>query len=207
MLIAHDPRTLAFYDREAVGYAADDTTGERPHLAAFLGQLQPGATILELGCGGGHEARIMLDAGFEVTPTDGSAALAGEAARRLGQPVRVMRFDELAALEAYDAVWANACLLHVPEAALPSVLRLIWRALKTGGLFFASYKSGDGGGRDPLGRYNNFINHHSLDDAYRAAGAWSTLVIEARAGGGYDCVPRTWLGCTAVKGGLAAAGM
>ncbi len=207
MPLAHDPQTLAFYDREAVAYAADNTTGDRPHLTAFLSRLPPGAIILELGCGGGHEARIMLDAGFDVIPTDGSAALAAEATRRLGRSVCVMRFDELDAFEAYDAVWANACLLHVPEAALPSVLRRVWRALKIGGLFFASYKAGDGGGRDPLGRYNNFISHYRLEEAYRAAGAWSTLVIEARTGGGYDGVPRTWLGCTAVKVGSMATGM
>ncbi len=205
MQLAHDPQTLSFYDREAVAYAGDDTTGDRPHLAAFLGRLHQGATILELGCGGGHEARIMLDAGFDVTLTDGSPALAREAQRRLGRPVRVMRFDQLETLEAYDAVWANACLLHVPEAALPSVLRRVWRALKTGGLFFASYKAGDGGGRDPLGRYNNFVSRRELEGAYRAAGAWSTLTIEAKAGGGYDGVPRVWLGCTAAKAGSEAA--
>ena len=142
----------------------------------------------------------MLAAGFDITPTDGSPGLAAEAGRRLGRPVRVMRFDELDAREAYAAVWANACLLHVPEAALPAVLSGVWRAMKTGAVFFASYKAGEGGGRDPLGRYNNFIGHDALHAAYRVAGAWSELAIQTRAGGGYDGVPRTWLLCTAVKG-------
>ena len=74
----HDADTLAFYDREASAYAnRRDQAG--PHLAAFLGQLAPGAKILELGCGGGQDAAAMIAAGFDVTPTDGSAGLAAEA--------------------------------------------------------------------------------------------------------------------------------
>ena len=37
------------------------------------------------------------------------------ASRRLGRPVGTLLFHDLDAVEAYDGVWANACLLHVPE--------------------------------------------------------------------------------------------
>ena len=47
-------------------------------------------------------------------------------------------------------MWANACLLHVPRDELAQVLSLIWRALKPGGAFFASFKTGDAEGRDTL---------------------------------------------------------
>ena len=57
----HDEATLAFYDREAGAYAArKDRAG--PHLAAFLEKLEPGAKILELGCGGGQDAAAMIAA-------------------------------------------------------------------------------------------------------------------------------------------------
>ncbi len=59
-------------------------------------------------------------------------------------------------VEAYDGVWANACLLHVPRDQLAHVLSLIRRALKPGGVFFASYKEGEVGGRDALDRYYNY---------------------------------------------------
>lgn len=49
---AHDPETLAFYDREADPYARHDERPS-PHLGAFLDGLSPGARILELGCGAG----------------------------------------------------------------------------------------------------------------------------------------------------------
>ncbi|WP_312160950.1 class I SAM-dependent methyltransferase [Phenylobacterium sp.] len=195
----HDPDTLAFYDREAAAYAAR-TRGEPVRLRAFLEQLRPRARILELGCGGGQDAELMAAAGFEVTPTDGSPGLAAQAQARLGRPVRVMRFEELDEVGAYDAVWANACLLHVPEDGLADVLGRIHRALKPGGRFYAGFKSGAGGDRDSLGRYYNFPTQETLRAAYGAAGAWAELEVTTGQGGGFDGVPRTWLHVLAVKG-------
>ena len=195
----HDADTLAFYDREAGVYAAR-ARGEPVRLRAFLEQLRPRAAILELGCGGGQDAELMSAAGFEVTATDGSAGLAAEAEARLGRPVRVMRFEELEDVAAYDAVWANACLLHVPEDGLADVLARIHRALKPGGRFYAGFKSGDGGDRDSLGRYYNFPSEERLRAAYAAAGAWEPLDVTTGQGGGFDGVQRTWLHVLAVKG-------
>lgn len=95
----------------------------------------------------------MIKAGFDVDPTDGVAEMALGAEKRLGRKVRVMRFDELDSIDAYDAVWAKATLLHVPHAELPDILKLIERALKPGGYHFASFKAGGVEGRDRLDRY------------------------------------------------------
>ena len=194
----HDADTLAFYDREAAAYAARQR-GAPVRLQAFLEQLRPRARILELGCGAGQDAELMTAAGFEVTPTDGSAGLAAEAEARLGRPVRVMRFEELDETAAYDGVWANACLLHVPEDGLADVLARIHQALKPGGRFHTGFKAGDGGGRDSLGRYYNFPDEARLRAAYAAAGDWATLTITPGQGGGFDGVMRDWLFVDAVK--------
>lgn len=195
----HDADTLAFYDREAAAYAARQR-GAPVRLQAFLEQLRPRARILELGCGAGQDAELMTTAGFEVTPTDGSAGLAAEAEARLGRPVRVMRFEELDETATYDGVWANACLLHVPEDGLADVLARIHRALKPGGRFHTGFKAGDGGGRDSLGRYYNFPDEARLRAAYAAAGDWAALTITPGKGGGFDGVMRDWLFVDAVRG-------
>lgn len=195
----HDADTLAFYDREAAAYAARQR-GAPVRLQAFLEQLRPRARILELGCGAGQDAELMTAAGFEVTPTDGSAGLAAEAQARLGRPVRVMRFEELDETAAYDGVWANACLLHVPEDGLADVLARIHRALKPGGRFHTGFKAGDGGGRDSLGRYYNFPDEARLRAAYGAAGHWAALELTAGKGGGFDGVMRDWWFVDAVRG-------
>jgi SAM-dependent methyltransferase len=190
---AHDSKTLAFYDNEAASYAARPKPERNRRLEAFLSDLKPGAKIIELGCGGGQDSEAMIRAGFDVTPTDGSVGLAAEAEKRLGRPVRIMRFNELAEQDVYDAVWANACLLHVPAQHLQGVLTKIHTALRNGGHFYASYKIGEGGDRDSLGRYYNFPSRNSLKATYAAAGAWTELSAEEAPGGGYDGVPRTFL--------------
>src|SRR5579862_6052285 len=136
-----DPGTLEFYRRNAESYAAW-AKGPSARLIGFLGLLPEGGSILELGCGAGSHAAEMLARGFMLRATDGSPEMAEIASRRLNHPVATMRFDELTESDAFDGVWASACLLHVPKEDLAGILTRIHRALKTGGVFYASYKAG-----------------------------------------------------------------
>lgn len=194
-----DDATLRFYAEHAAAYVAGTLTAPAVRLAGFLARLDAGAAILELGCGGGVDAAEMLRLGFEVDATDGSPEMAVLASARLGRPARVMAFDALDADAAYDAVWANACLLHVPLASLPGVLARIHRALKPGGFFHAGYKAGAGEGRDGLGRYYNFPDREALAGAYARAGSWAGLSMEESRGKGYDGVETPWLHVDARK--------
>lgn len=195
----HDPETLAFYDREAAKYGARRLPQEHPRLTAFLGRLAPGAQVLDLGCGGGQDAAAMLAKGFEVTAVDGSPGLAAVAGRRIGQPVQVLLFEHLAFVDAFDGVWANASLTHAPLDGLPDILGRVRRALRPGGLFYAGYKAGDGGGRDALGRWFSYLTEAELRAAYNAAGPWSGFELERREGGAYDRRDQVWLHVTAAR--------
>lgn len=181
-----DPATLAFYAAEAPDYAANGPGGIGRHLEGFLERLAPGASILELGCGSGRDAAHMESRGFIVEPTDGVPEMARQAETRLGRPVRVMRFDELEAIAAYDGVVAAYSLLHVPRDGLSDVLKRIWRALKPGGWHVATYKTAGGEGRDRLGRYYNYLSEQELRACYTAAGTWSEVETEVGEGRGYE---------------------
>ena len=185
-------KPIAFYDENAASYAARKRHAPVARLAAFADLLPSGGTILELGCGAGADSAWLIERGYAVTPTDGSAAMAREAEARLGRPVRVMRFSDLNALTAYEGVWSNGCRLHVPRAELPDVLRRIRRALKDGGHFHASFKAGVEEGADRFGRYYNRPDQEWLTEAYRLAG-FTTPRIETASGGGYDGEPTEWL--------------
>lgn len=189
----HDDETLAFYDREAVAYAARREAEGSEQLAHFIAEMSPGASVLDLGCGGGQDAQVMAGAGLRVTAIDGSPAMAAEASRRLGRHVRVMKFEDLKDERRYNGVWANASLLHVPIDGLHDVLGRVWRALRPDGLVYASFKAGDGPGRDALGRYYNFPSHEWLVRAFQYAAPWAELDVKTVEGGGYDGVERTWL--------------
>ena len=194
-----DPDTLKFYADNAAAYVRH-AEGPTPQLAGFLARLPPGGAVLELGTGNGRDAAAMLEAGFAVTPSDASPELAAEAEGRLGVPVRIMAFHELDDIAAYDGVWACACLLHAPRDELTDDLARIFRALRPGGRFTASFKAGDSAGRDSFGRYYNYLSAAELQAHMAAAADWAELAISENDGTGYDSQPTRWLWLTARKG-------
>ncbi len=196
-----DEETLQFYRGNAEAYAGREITSRQARLTAFLALLPPGASILELGCGAGGDTAEMLTRGFDVRATDGSPEMAAVASKRLGRTVETLLFHDLDEVEAYDGVWANACLLHVPRNELAGILRLIWRALKPTCAFFASYKTGDGDGRDTLNRYYNYPSPDWLRATYAEAGQWSSLSIESGEVKAFDDRMASMLFVVAQKGG------
>ena len=52
-------------------------------------------------------------------------------------------FDDVTAIEKYDAIWCCASLLHVPETDLPETLSKLAIALKINGTWYVSFKYGD----------------------------------------------------------------
>jgi SAM-dependent methyltransferase len=187
-----DEATLDFYRRNAASYAAW-AKAPSTRLIGFLGLLPPGGSILELGCGAGNHAAEMLARGFALRATDGSPEMAEIASRRLNHPVAAMRFDELEECKAFDGVWASACLLHVPKEELAGILRRIHRALKTGGVFYASYKAGEGDGRDSIGRYYNYVSADWLRATYAEAGTWQAISFDTSEIKSFDETPATML--------------
>ncbi len=193
-----DAETLKFYTREAEAYCAQPLPAKNERLDLFLAALPAGAKILELGCGGGRDSRMMLARGFDVTPTDGSPDMARQAEKLLGRPVAVLPFDQLDGNGIYDAVWANACLLHIPRPKLSAVLWRIHRALKAGGIFYASFKAGKAEGRDRFQRYYNYPSRDWLLSRYAPPG-WMSAQIDEACGGGYDGEKTDWLHVTAIR--------
>ncbi|NLR96444.1 class I SAM-dependent methyltransferase [Rhizobium sp. P38BS-XIX] len=192
-----DP-TSSFYADNASLYAARERNLPKSRLDVFLAALPAGASILELGCGAGQDAAYMLSRGFDITPTDGSAELANEAEKLIGRPVRIMRFETLDASTAFDGIWAEASLLHVPRSDLPGIFDRILRALKDGGIFHSSFKAGDAEGHDTLGRYYNYPSVEWLT-ALLSAGGWKDIAMTEADGGGFDGKPTKWLYVTARK--------
>jgi SAM-dependent methyltransferase len=193
-----DADTLGFYAAEAEIYAGRARELGEARLRRFAELLPAGGQVLELGCGGGQDSEALLGLGLDVTPTDGSPELAAEAQKRLGRPVSVLLFEDLVAETAFDGVWANACLLHVPRPALAGILARVHRALRPGGAFYASFKAGEAEGRDRFGRYYNYPDADWLRSAYGAK-RWNGLDIDEDLGGGYDQEPTRWLHATAIK--------
>ena len=190
-----DPATYDFYQSRAPHYTASGTQAQSRHLDPFLDRLAAGSDILELGCGGGRDSAHMIERGFRVDATDGIPAMVAKANERHDVGARLMQFGELDMDQAYDAVWAHACLLHCPREELPGVLARIHRALRPSGLHYASFKLGDGEGRDLLGRLHNFPDTSWLIDTYKTAG-FTITETDTFKGNGSDGTMRDWLAIT-----------
>ena len=190
-----DRATLAFYERTAPRYTFSSGQAPSRDLDSFLDRLDPGARILELGCGAGRDAARMVERGFEIDATDGVAAMVRKANERFDVDARQMRSDELAVEKEYDAVWAHASLLHVSRVEVPGVLRSIRRALRPGGWHYASFKLGNREGRCDLGRLHNFPTPGWIYSRYRESG-FSIENRRAWVGSGADGTVRDWIAIT-----------
>lgn len=192
-----DRQTEEFYTARGEEWASFRPGEWNPELDPFLDRLPAGAHILDLGCGDGRDAVRMAQRGFSVDATDGVATMVALAMRN-GVHARLLRFDELVGENIYDAIYANASLHHVPATDLPGILARVHRALKPGGLHFANYKGGSGGGRDEHGRYYSYIAQDDLDTAYRSAG-FSRFGIDGAMGRGFGGHATPWLWIMAEK--------
>jgi SAM-dependent methyltransferase len=134
-----------YYQQHAGTFFADTVGVDMtPLYRRFLPLMPDRAEILDAGCGSGRDARAFADLGHRVTAFDASPALVALAESHLGRPVACLRLQDVAWRQAFDGVWACASLLHVPAAELADVVGRLCRALRPGGVLYASFKYGRG---------------------------------------------------------------
>ena len=139
--------TLAYYAANAEAFAGSTASVEFSAVQArFEALLEPGARVLDFGCGSGRDAKRFMEAGFAVDAVDGSPELCAIASRLAGLQVRCMRFEELSVVGEYDGIWACSSILHVPSTQLPELLGKMAAALRDGGVVYTSFKYGEGEG-------------------------------------------------------------
>lgn len=136
-------RTLDAYERAADRYA-ERTDDHRAGLVDDLLALVPGgARVLELGSGPGRDALALEAAGLVVDRTDGARSFV-DALRSAGHEARLVDVRSDAFGGPYEAVFANAVLLHVGRTELEGVLVRLRDAVHPGGVLAATVKLGDG---------------------------------------------------------------
>jgi SAM-dependent methyltransferase len=150
-----DPRTslvAAGYDAMVDTYEAwkgrieGDPTAE--WCAELVGRLAPGATVIELGCGGGTEETRLLAERFRLTGIDISAVQLERARQRV--PAAVYLQADITTIGrpagSLDAVAAFYVLNHLPRELLGPLFERIHEWLRPGGLLLASLGASDNPG-------------------------------------------------------------
>ncbi len=100
----------------------------------FLARLDPGATVLELGAGAGQGAVYAAAQGFPVTAMDLSPANVALAVER-GIDARVGDFTEPGFfIGEFDGLFAMNSILHVKKDLWESVISVMRRSLRVGGI-------------------------------------------------------------------------
>ena len=135
-------KTLNYYNENAQSFASGTVSVEFTEMQdKFLQKLNPGAYILDFGCGAGRDTKYFLDQGYLVEAIDGSEQLCQIASKHTGIKVRQMLFQELKVNEKYDGHMACASILHLPKKSnLKEVLdkENVSTALKPGGRIYTS---------------------------------------------------------------------
>lgn len=136
--------TLDYYNTQGQAFVSrtiDRDVSENRNR--FLKYLPETARILDAGCGSGRDTQAFLTAGYDAEAFDGSEEMVKAASKFTQKQVHLVRFQELDFAKEFDAIWANASIIHVPYEELPDVLSRLHKALKSEGILYASFKKGD----------------------------------------------------------------
>lgn len=154
-----DPKSIVRrgYDLVSLAYRADDAEdgayGEWLHLLET--RIEPGARILDLGCGCGVPVARRLARRYDVTGIDISPVQIARARELV--PTATFLCGDMTTVEFPDQSFATItclfALFHLPLAEQPALLRTVQRWLRPGGVFMATvgHRSWTGLEKDWLG--------------------------------------------------------
>ena len=133
--------TLQYYNQNACSFVSGTVHADLTDtLNRFLSRLEPGAAILDFGCGSGRDTKYFLSKGYQVEATDGSSELCKLASAFTGIKVKEMLFQDLDASGKYEGIWACSSILHLPKQELLPVIQKMCIALKDNGMIYTSFK-------------------------------------------------------------------
>jgi ubiquinone/menaquinone biosynthesis C-methylase UbiE len=145
-----DPKQVVerSYDQVAHEYARLEGESEWPRmrwLRKLLDRLEPGSSVLDLGCGSGEPADVEISKVHQVTGVDISQTQIALA--RQNVPTGHFIHGDAGSAEfppsSFDAVVSFYTLEHIPREEHKTVLRRICKWLRVGGLLLISMEAGD----------------------------------------------------------------
>jgi len=141
-------QTISTYNKIAHRYA-EFRWGEvsRWRVLAYKNFIKynKGTEVLDVGCGPGKDAAILISKGFNVIGVDASRGLIDEAKSRVPKgtfilgDLRNLRFKKK-----FDGIWCCASLLHVKKTEAQRAINSFKNLLKGNGILFVALKEGDG---------------------------------------------------------------
>jgi len=167
-------RTIRHYDERAEQFREatrdHDVSQNRDALLRHV-RAAPPLRLLDFGCGPGRDLGVFRALGHLPTGLEGSARMCELARSLSGCEVLCQDFLQLdLPAAAYDGIFANAALFHIPAQELSRVLGELRRSLRPQGVLFSSNPHGnnqEGWQGDRYGSYHDLAQWRSH---LRAAG-------------------------------------
>ncbi|MDP4011296.1 MAG: class I SAM-dependent methyltransferase [Candidatus Roizmanbacteria bacterium] len=146
-LTPQEQQTIDAYDQNATVWAKSrNKKGDWAEEKKKLKQHVLNGKILEIGAGGGRDARDLIDMGYDYVGTDISQGLLKEAQKN--NPEAIFLLQSVYNLDfpdnSFNGVWACAVLLHMPKDRIDTALQNLHRVMKKDGTMFISLKKGNG---------------------------------------------------------------
>ena len=152
-------KTLDYYNQNANAFVESTVSVDFKKTQDKFIEILQGKRVLDFGCGSGRDTKYFIEAGLDVTATDGSEELCKSASEYTGIKVEQMLFQELNEIDKYDGIWACSSILHLPKEELKSVFSKMIQALCSNGIIYTSFKYGNFEGE----RNGRFFTDFTLD--------------------------------------------
>lgn len=138
--------TIDVYNKLGRKYLNDSLKVVPPERDLFTSLLPKGAHILDVGCGGGRDAKFFIKKGFKVTGIDMSSVLINIAKKEV--PKANFKVKDILKLDfpvnSFDAIWGEAVILHLKRKDVSKAIKNLYKVLKPGGFLYLSVKKGKG---------------------------------------------------------------
>lgn len=165
--------TIAHYNNNAEAF----WQGTKEHdvsqnIQAFLNALpqHKALDILDFGCGPGRDLKHFKSLGHRPIGLDGSKEFCSMASAYSKCQTLQQNFSQLdLPANAFDGVFANASLFHVPRTALAKVLESLQRCLRPAGILFTSNPRGNAEGWSGQ-RYGHYFELQASQQFLQQAG-------------------------------------
>jgi len=138
--------TIKVYDQLGEKYFEDSLLIFPPNRDEFANLISSNGNVLDVGCGGGRDVKYFAEKGFKVTGIDLSSVMIDYAKKLVPDAeFHVMDVTNIKLPEDnYDAIWAQAVLLHLERNDVLDVLKKFHKLLKSGGIMHTYVKQGSG---------------------------------------------------------------
>lgn len=140
--------TIEVYEVLGKGYLKDVEKVVPPAFSDFVKLIPKKGLVLDVGCAGGRDSKRLAQRDFRVIGID----LVDEFLREARKDVPGAEFKKMDLLELkfpkdyFDAIFANAVLLHIKKKDILEALKGFYRVLKPGGKLYIVVKKGKGSG-------------------------------------------------------------